>query len=122
MTIEKEPKTAETIKQEIISNLCDLKNNYKDGIPSEIKHSTSVDSGWKVQRGVWFQDVANTLSDILKKSRRGEIIISKGLFDETFAYYNNLTSEENSLKQRLTKQEDIDEAESVINKILNELK
>jgi len=50
--MEKEPSFQESPKQELIAGLRRLKTNYKDGIPDEIKHSTSKDSGWKVQRRV----------------------------------------------------------------------
>lgn len=50
--MDREQPTQEILKQGIISKLRGLLTDYKDGIPDEIKHSTSEDSGWKVQRGV----------------------------------------------------------------------
>ena len=119
--MEKEPRPQEFIKQNIIKELHRLKTDYQDGIPDEIKHSVSKDSGWKVQRGVWFQNVEGALSNILRKSYGGEISISKILFDEILAYHKKLTSNDNPLKHRLTIQEDIDEAEAMIDKAIAEL-
>jgi hypothetical protein len=119
--MEKMPRPQEFIKQEITEGLRRLKTDYKDGIPDEIKHSVSKDTGWKVQRGVWFQVVSGRLIDIVRKSLAGEVSIPKELFDEILAYHKKLTSDDNPLKHRLTTQEDIDEAEIVIDKAIAEL-
>ncbi|EKD33348.1 MAG: hypothetical protein ACD_76C00044G0015 [uncultured bacterium] len=119
--MEREPSSQENQKQELIEGLSRLKTDYKDGIPDEIKHSVSKDSGWKVQRGVWFQAVALRLSDILRRQYGGEAIIPKGLFDEVLVYYRKLVNDDNPLKQRLTVQSDIDEAEAIIDKLITEL-
>lgn len=118
--MEREP-SQENPKQDLIVGLRRLKTDYKDGIPVEIKHSVSKDSGWKVQRGVWFQAVEGRLSDILRRQYGGEALISKDLFDEVLAYYWKLVSDDNPLKHRLTVQADIDEAEVIIDKLIVEL-
>lgn len=118
--MEQEP-SQENPKQNLIAGLRRLKTDYKDGIPNEIKHSVSKDSGWKVQRGVWFQAVAGRLSDILRMQYGGEALISRELFDEVLSYYRKLVSDDNPLKHRLTVQTDIDEAEAIIDKLIAEL-
>lgn len=106
------------MKDGLVKKILHLKNDYKDGIPVEIKHSTSEDSGWKVQQGVWFQNVASLISEYLinfvieDDVRRG---------NEIFEYWKRLTSPHNSMKGNLTKQSDIDEAEAILDKILKEL-
>ena len=119
--MEREPSSQENPKQELITGLRRLKTDYQDGIPDEIKHSVSKDSGWKVQRGVWFQVVAGRISDIVRRQLGGEDLISKELFDEALAYFRKLTSDDNPLKHRLTQQSDIDEAEAMIDKLIAEL-
>mgnify|MGYP001612378403 CR=1 FL=1 len=119
--MEREPSSQENPKQELIAGLRRLKTDYKDGIPDEIKHSTSKDSGLKVQRGVWFQAVANKLGAILRRQYSDEALLSKELSDELLAYWRALTSPDHPLKQRLTQQSDIDEAEAMIDKVIAEL-
>lgn len=119
--MEREPSSQENPKAEIIAGLRRLKTDYRDGIPDEIKHSVSKDSGWKVQRGVWFQVVAGRISNIIMRQWSGENLISRELFDEAFAYFRKLTSYDNPLKHRLTQQSDIDEAEAMIDKLIAEL-
>jgi hypothetical protein len=119
--MEREPSSQETPKQTLVTVLRRLKADYKDGIPDEIKHSVSKDSGWKVQRGVWFQAVSDTLSEILRRQYNDEALIPKDLCDELLTYYRKLTSDDNPLKHRLTVQSDIDEAEAMIDKLIAEL-
>lgn len=120
ISMEKMPKSEELIKQEIVEGLRRLKTVYKNGIPEEVKNSMSKDTGWKVQRG-WFQPVAGKLANIILKSRSGEVSISKELLDKISAYNEKLTSDDNPLKYRLTLQEDIDEAEGMIDEVIAEL-
>ena len=119
--MEREPIPQENPKQDLIAGLRRLKTDYKDGIPDEIKHSTSKDSGWKVQQGVWFQAVSGELSKILRRQYGGETLLSDELRDELLVYYKNLTSPDHPLKSRLTEQSDIDEAEAMIDKLIAEL-
>ena len=119
--MEKEPSFQESPKQELIAGLRRLKTDYKDGIPDEIKHSVSKDSGWKVQRGVWFQVVAGRLAEIIRRQYGGEALLSKELSEELLAYWKSLTSPDHPLKQRITQQSDIDEAEAMIDKVIAEL-
>ena len=97
-----------------------LKTDWKDGIPDEIKHSTSPDSGWKVQ-GAWFQVVGGEMAHIIRRQHGGEVLISQELFDEISSYHDLLTGDECPVKQGLTRQEDIDKAEAMIDKLLAEL-
>ncbi len=118
--MEREPSSPERVKQELVMRLRRLKSDWKDGIPDEIKHSTSPDSGWKVQNA-WFQVVGGEMANIIMQQHHGEQLISQELFDEIFAYHDRLTGDESPVKQGLTRQEDIDEAESMIDKLLTEL-
>jgi len=102
--MEREPSSQENPKTDLIAGLRRLKTDYKDGIPDEIKHSVSKDSGWKVQRGVWFQAVAGELSKILRRQYSGEGLLSDEVRDELLNYYRSLTSPDHPLKSRLTQQ------------------
>ncbi len=119
--MEREPSSQENPKTDLIAGLRRLKTDYKDGIPDEIKHSVSKDSGWKVQQGVWFQPVASTMAQIIRMQWGGETLLSQELFDEMADYHRKLTSDDNPMKYRRTEQSDIDEAEAMINKLIAEL-
>ena len=59
------PPDREDKKLEILKNLRSIKEDYKSGIPNEIKHSTDEDPKWKVRKA-WFQVVVFCLAGILK--------------------------------------------------------
>jgi hypothetical protein len=119
--MEREPSQQESPKQELIAGLRRLKTDYKDSIPTEIKHSSSPDGKWKVQRGVWFQAVSIEFCKVIERQLGGETLIPKELFDRLLTYWHNLTSADNPLKHRLTQQSDIDEAEAMIDEVIEEL-
>jgi len=117
--MEQEP-LIEHLKQEQIIRFRRLLTDYKDGMPAEIKHSTSLDSGWKVQKGVWFQIVAGRIETLLDEQLSGKNIISEKLHNEAAGLFNKITG--TSFKEALlTTPEDIIEAETVIKKIIAEL-
>ena len=118
--MEQKPQIQENPKIELIRNLRHLKNDYKNGIPNEIKHSTSEDSDWKVRKG-WFHGVVSLFDELLYQVGIKNISISEDFFKELFEWTEKLTSEDNPFKNRLTKQSDIDETERMINKVIIEL-
>ncbi len=95
--MEQEINPEKLIKQETIERLQRLKTGYRDGVPNEMKDSTSPDSGWKVQKGVWFQAVANELVVIAQKYLEGTGIISEELGTKLVKYVNRLTAQDNNL-------------------------
>lgn len=117
--MEQKPQTQENPKLKLIKDLQHLKIDFKDGIPEEIKHSTSKDSGWKVQK-LWFVHVYTVLGDVLSTYYNDDSF-SQELFNELLGYYKKLTNDNNPFKNRNTTQEDIDEAESMIDKVIVEL-
>jgi len=116
--MEGEPQSQENLKQDIVARLHFLMTQYIDGIPNDIKHSTSGDSGWKVQK-LWFQGIVGELDDILRKSDDGKVIISRTLLEKIEAYVNSLTT--SGFHQRLTTQADINRAQEIINEVIAEL-
>jgi hypothetical protein len=123
INLEQKISDQENPKKILIAELQKLKTDYKDGIPDEIKHSVSEDSGWKVQKGIWFQLVADKFFEIIRRQHGGEKIISEGLYNDILKYCNEFTkNKDNQFKERLTTQEDISKAEEFIDKVITELK
>lgn len=118
--LEIEDQTPEKILENCIENLGKLKTGWKDGIPDEIKHSTSKDCGWKVQKGSWFQVASSTITQSIREHHFKRIILPNELFEELKRYNEVLTK--TMPKKELTKQEDINKMEAMIDKLLMELK
>lgn len=117
MEKEARPNSPEIIKRELVTELKKLKTNYKDGIPKKIINSTSPDSGYKVQK-FWFQDVVGRLNNVIRK--QFEIpTITLELIEEITNYTEKISNPKNGFTEKLTTQEDIDEAEAMIDKVVS---
>jgi len=112
----------EAIKQDLVLKLTQLKTDYKNGVPDKIIRSTSPDNNWKVRVGGWFQTVALRFDNILDRQDNGESLLSEEIHDELFAYWVKLTADQGGFKQRDITQKDIDETETMIDKVIAELK
>ena len=109
---------AAMIAHNAIYELQRLKHDFKNGIPEEIIHSDSPDAGWKVQKA-WFTDVSFDLQELVRDCKKGKIIIDPKLAEEIMEYNRKICTPE--FQGRLTTQNDIDEAESMIDKVTKEL-
>lgn len=114
-------KEKEALKHNLLARIVILQTNFKGGIPEEEKHSTSPDSGWKVQKGVWFQQVTNVVGKVMAKIHDGVLNLSNDFFEEIKEYYDDITADDTGFKSRLTTQDDIDKAEAILDKIKTEL-
>ncbi len=109
--MEKPPSLQENPRQEFLSDLKHLRDNYKGGFPDEIKSSTSPDSQWKVRKA-WFASVK-----ILFYRIRNKFTLPTELTDEIVGFEKRKIGDENNL----TTQEDMDVADQIIGKVIMEL-
>lgn len=115
------PKPKET-KQTILEELYDLRENYHNEIPEEIIHSTMgrrdnqyPDKNYKARKA-WFCILEILLVRLIKNWGG----LPQSLLEETKAYRRSLFSSEFHQKERVTR-EDIEKADTMINKIIAEL-
>lgn len=116
MTIERvgweQPAANKEIVQKHIKRL-EVLREYKDEAPAEMVHSTSVDNKFKVRKGWWAGIVLSfrllVEDNLLPKEMCREIdCLCKKYCDDSF-------------RERMTTEEDIDEANVLLEKIVNEL-
>jgi len=108
-------KTIEERKQEIIDQL-EVLRAYMGGVPTEIVHSNTR---FKVRRG-WFQSILFDMDWLL--FRDGRDLISDRFYQELLEDFSKLGQISKQLEGRLTTQEDIDLGDSMIDKMIAELK
>ena len=101
--------------KEIIESLRFLKEEFRDDIPKEIKHSFSSDRNWKVRKG-WWQKVFGEFAKAVKyleQSKNEKLIEDVNNF---FDSYGN-----GFFTHRLTTVEDIQTANSLIDRVIHNL-
>jgi len=98
----------EDVKQDFIATLRHFKDDYRGGIPEDIKSSISPDPLWKVRKG-WFAAVK-----ILFFRIRDKLNLPAELKNEMINF-------EKRELGKLIIQEDIDVADRTIEKVLGEL-
>lgn len=107
-------------RQEFLEMLKESRDGYSDEIPREILHATKVVGGKKVHqkykvRSSWFQNRVYCVVELgLDAGHVSEE--AKRMFEDFRRY-----AEESELSRRLTVGEDIDRANSILTKIINDL-
>lgn len=102
----------------LLKLISSLKQDWKNGVPNDVLHSTSPDAKYKVRKA-WFDLVVGVLDDVQSATFDGLLKISSTLIDEIEEYEASITTDEFS--SRLTTAEDIKQAEAIIDKVAVEL-
>ena len=108
------------IQEKLISELLDLKNKYKD-FPknkNEIVHSNTSEVLHKAQNG-WFVLLNGVLTEVLCVANQEDINLSDEIIQEIKKYNKKVCTLEFS--SRDTTKEDIESAEKIIDKVIDEL-
>ena len=102
--------------EKIILRLRHFKDDYSDEIPETILHSTSSNPPplYKVRKA-WFQSLSSTFNQV----KRAKITIDTTLTGKIRAFQAMI--HDLAFKQRLTTKEDIDQANEIIDELIEAL-
>jgi hypothetical protein len=104
------------LRRQAIEDLLILRDDYKNEIPREILHSTSSDNKYKVRKS-WFQGLVAVAENRLMKG----LIREPNLVKDIDAFIVRYTSPDWAHPAVLTTKEDIEKADNLIDKILENL-
>jgi hypothetical protein len=115
--MEYEKPSSKEIAASSISRLRRARDDWKDGMPPEKKHSTSEDPHWKIRKA-WFQAVGGEFELLQVAVAQGNLSISADL-NEKITSINTLIF--NEIPLRDPREEDINKVSAVVEDALKEL-